>query len=179
MSAPLLLRKLHRWGSVLVALPLLVVFSSGIFLQLKKDVAWIQPPTRQGIASLPSISFAQILEAVRAIPECEIATWDDVDRLDVRPGDGILKVRPKRSRWEAQIDIHDGSVVQLAYRRSDLIEEIHDGSFFHPRVKTFVFLPMGIVLAGLWVTGLYLFFLPYVLKRRKRRSPAVKPAPRP
>jgi len=52
---------------------------------------------------------------------------------------------------------------------SDLIESIHDGSFFHDSLKLWVFLPSGIILAILWVTGVYLFLLPYLLRHRKRK----------
>ena len=32
--------------------------------------------------------------------------------------------------WEIQVDLNNGTILQTAYRRSDLIESIHDGSFF-------------------------------------------------
>ncbi len=43
MVLPALLRKVHYWGSIVIALPIAIVICTGIFLQLKKDVAWIQP----------------------------------------------------------------------------------------------------------------------------------------
>lgn len=94
-------------------------------------------------------------------------TWDDVDRLDVRPSKGVVKVRA-RSGWEVQVDAKTGEVLQAAVRRSDLIESLHDGSFFHEKVKLWIFLPAGLILAGLWGTGIYLFFLP-LWKRRTGR----------
>jgi hypothetical protein len=86
--------------------------------------------------------------------------------LDVRPGKGVVKVRCK-NRYEVQIDAETAEILQVAFRRSDLIESIHDGSFFNEHFKLWVFLPAGIVLALLLVTGVHLFFLPY-LARRKR-----------
>ena len=53
-------------------------------------------------------------------------------------------------------------------RRSDLIESLHDGSFFSEPAKLWVFLPASIVFAILWFTGIYLFFQPYIAKRKKR-----------
>ena len=94
----------------------------------------------------------------------------------MRPGSGVAKVRAK-NRWEVQVDTATGEVVQVAYRRSDLVESIHDGSWFHERAKLWVFLPAGIVLLGLWITGVYLWFLPYVARRRKRRKLADDRAP--
>ena len=77
-----------------------------------------------------------------------------------------LKVR-SNNRWEIQIDTHSGEVTQVAYRRSDLIEQIHDGSWFHDKVKLWIFLPSGIILFVLWITGFYMFLLPYIVNWRK------------
>ena len=56
----------------------------------------------------------------------------------------------------------------MAYRRSDLIEQIHDGSFFSDAVKLYVFLPTGILLILMWGTGIYLFLLPRFRKKKVR-----------
>lgn len=159
----------HRWGSILVLIPTAVVIGSGIVLQLKNELDWIQPPTQQGSSAELSLSFEQILNVARRTPETQVESWDDIDRLDVRPGKGMLKVRCK-NRWEVQLDATTGDVLQVAYRRSDLIESIHDGSFFHDRVKLWLFLPSGIVLGILWLTGIYMFFQPYCAKWNKRRK---------
>ena len=105
----------------------------------------------------------------KTVPQAEIASWDDIDRLDVRPSKGMVKVRGK-NRWEIQIDAQTGEVLQVAFRRSDLIESIHDGTYFHDSFKLWVFLPAGLILAALSITGLYLFCLPYLAKRRQRRK---------
>lgn len=166
IKAARLNRKIHYWGAIISALPVLIIIGSGIVLMFKKDVAWIQPPTAQAEGGEPSIGFARILEAASSVPEAGITSWDDIDRLDVRPGKGIIKVRAE-NRWEIQIDHQSGEVLQVAYRRSDLIESIHDGSFFHDSVKMWIFLPSALILFVLWVTGIYLFFQP-MLARRSR-----------
>ncbi|MFG0285678.1 MAG: PepSY domain-containing protein [Phycisphaerales bacterium JB039] len=160
-------RRLHRWGAIASALPLGVILATGLILQLKKDVDWVQPPTARGAGGPPSVSFDAILAAARSVDQAAIETWDDVDRLDVRPGRGIVKVRAN-SRWEVQVDTATGEVVQVAYRRSDLIESIHDGSWFHDAAKLWIFLPAGALALGLWLTGMYLWALPIVMKRRGR-----------
>ena len=166
-------RVLHRWGSVIVAAPLLLVIITGILLQLKKESDWIQPPTQRGSSSEPSLSFERILEVVKTVPEADVQSWEDIDRLDVRPSRGMLKVRVE-NRWEIQLDARTGEILQVAYRRSDLIESLHDGSFFHDQANLWVFLPSALVLMGLWMTGLYLFILPYQAKwRRRRRAKAM------
>jgi len=85
MSAARTNRKLHRIGALVAALPLIVIFVSGAFLQLKKEVAWIQPTTMDGTGTPPSISFDRILEVAASVPEAGVASWVDIDRLDVRP----------------------------------------------------------------------------------------------
>ena len=159
---------MHRWGALLVFLPLGLVILSGLLLQVKKEFAWIQPPTMTGTPNELLIDWDQILVATRTISATGVESWDDIDRLDVRPSKGIVKVRC-RNRWELQLDLATGEVLSSRYRRSDLIESLHDGSFFHELAKLYVFLPNGIILFGLWISGAWLWWLPFRAKRRKRK----------
>lgn len=161
-------RKIHRWGAIIIALPFLIVLVSGLFLQLKKDVSWIQPESREGVSTTPSISFEEILDSARSIPQAEISSWKDINRLDVRPDKGMVKVRAN-NHWEIQIDTQTGDVLQVEYRRSDIIEAIHDGSWFHESAKLWIFFPTGIIVTILWITGVYMFFVPYIAKRKNRK----------
>ena len=172
MKLQVLGRRVHYWLAIAVALPALVIFTTGLLLQVKKQVPWVQPREHRGTGTAPAIPFDRVLELCRTVPEAGVKDWSDIDRVDVRPSRGMLKVTT-RSRWEIQIDTGTGRVLQTAYRRSDLIESIHDGSFFHPSAKLGVFLPAGIVLILMLVTGLYLFWLPIWVKARRRRSPGV------
>jgi len=168
MSAAKWNRKLHRWGAILVAAPVLVIFVTGVLLQLKKEWAWVQPPTVSGtVENGLALTWEQVLEAVRQVPEAQVETWSDVDRLDVRPGKGMLKVRAN-NRWEVQLDTTTGEVLASNHRRSDLIEAIHDGSWFHDLAKLWIWLPTAVILCGLWGTGVYLWLLPHLVKRRRR-----------
>ncbi|MDX2183887.1 MAG: PepSY domain-containing protein [Gemmatimonadaceae bacterium] len=167
MRLPLLTRRLHRWGAVLVGIPFLLVVVSGLLLQVKKQVAWVQPPEQRTPARAPAVSWDVVLTAAKAMPEAGVRSWDDIERIDVRPAKGILKV-VSRSRWEAQLAIADGRVLQVAYRRSDLIEQWHDGSFFGDAAKRWIFLPAGVVVLGLWLTGAYLWWLPRLVRRRRQ-----------
>jgi len=162
-------RVVHRWGSIIVAVPVLVVILSGLLLLLKREFSWIQPASQRGGSKELVLGFDQILEIAKTVPEAGIESWEDIDRLDVRPSKGMLKVRAE-NRWEIQIDTRSGEILQVAYRRSDLIESLHDGSFFHDKVRLWVFLPSAVVLLGLWLTGLYLFILYLYLGRRGRHA---------
>lgn len=173
-----LLRDIHHWASPIVMLPLGIVIVAGLFLMLKKDVDWIQPPTQRSAIAVdgaPDTTLAELYEAAAAIPELEIGDWSEFDRIDVRSDRGIAKfIAP--NRWEAQIDLVSLEVLSLEYRRSDLFEQIHDGSFFADWVKAFIFLPVGFVLLFLWLTGIWMFFEPYVKRWQRAKRRAAKAA---
>jgi uncharacterized iron-regulated membrane protein len=166
---PRLNRKVHYWSAIICAVPVLIVILSGILLLLKKESAWIQPPTAKGQKGEPTVEFAKILSTVTAVPEAEIKSWADIARLDIRPDKGLVKVHAN-NHWEIQLDHRSGEILQVAYRRSDLIESLHDGSFFHEYVKLGVMLPSALVLLVLWVTGIYLFVKPILVKRVRLKT---------
>jgi len=162
-------RFFHRWGSILISVPVLLVIITGIILLLKKESNWIQPPTQPGGSTELTVSFDQVLEKVKAVPEAEVENWEDISRLDVRPGKGMMKVRANNG-WEIQLDSKSGEVLQVAYRRTDLIESLHDGSFFHDYAKLWFFLPSAVILLGLWLTGIYLFLIPSMARRKRKKK---------
>jgi len=168
MSFSFLTRRVHRWGAIAIGLPLMLVIGSGILLQVKKQFPWVQPSEQRTAVPTPSVPWDVVLAAAKAMPDAGVTGWEDIDRVDVRPGKGILKIIT-HSRWEAQLALADGAVLQVAYRRSDLIEQLHDGSFFGDAAKLWIFLPSGIVLFALWATGLYLWVLPWLTKRKRAR----------
>ncbi|MEM9101548.1 MAG: PepSY-associated TM helix domain-containing protein [Pseudomonadota bacterium] len=163
-------RQVHYWLSLAVFLPAGVMFIAGGFLMLKKEVEWIQPSTQRGAveAAIPAASWEAILASAAQHPEAGITQWSDIDRIDLRVGRGIAKLRAN-SGWEVQVDTATAEVLHVAYRRSDVIESIHDGSFFSDAVKLYIFLPTGILLVIMWGTGIYLFLLPRMSKKRKKK----------
>ena len=162
------LRKIHYWISPFIFIPILIILSTGILLQLKKQSDWVQPPIQQGVSNIPSIEFQEILEAAKSIPEAEINSWNDIDRIDVRPEKGISKIR-SNNQWEIQIDNQTKEILSVEYRRSDMIESMHDGSFFTDYVKFGWFLPTAILLIFMSISGIYMFLLPLFMKRKKAK----------
>lgn len=169
MKAKILNRKVHRWAAIITALPVVIVIVTGIILQVKKEFDWIQPPGQRGESKELMLSFDQVLNIVSQIPNVDLNSWDDINRLDVRPKNGLIKVRGNND-WEVQLDSKTGDVLQIAMRRSDFIESIHDGSFFHENFKLWVFLPSAVILALMWGTGIYLFLLPYILRNHQNKK---------
>ena len=162
------IRKIHYWISPFIFIPILIILSTGILLQLKKQSDWIQPPIQQGVSNIPSIGFEEMLEAAKSVPEAEINSWEDIDRIDVRPDKGISKIR-SNNQWEIQIDNQTKEILSVEYRRSDVIESIHDGSFFTDYVKFGWFLPTAILLIFMSISGIYMFLLPLFMKRKKAK----------
>lgn len=163
-------RTIHYWGSSICAIPVIIIIISGMLLTYKKDIEWIQPPSTKGVEkNNPAISFPQILDAAISVKKAEIYSWQDIDRLDVRPQKGITKIQAK-SGWEIQIDNKTTEVLQVAYRRSDLIEAIHDGSFFSDIAKYWIFFPSSLILLTLWITGMYLFLIVIFGKKKKKKN---------
>jgi uncharacterized iron-regulated membrane protein len=160
-------RKVHYWASFAMAAPLLVMILSGLLLQGKKHWAWVQPFEQRGTGTVPVIDFAGILSSVQSVADMNVTSWDDVNRLDVRPDRGVVKVWLMNG-YEVQVDLGTGRVLQTAYRRSDLIEAIHDGSFFGGDwTKLGLFLPAGLTMFLLWVSGLWMWWVPFIAKRRR------------
>jgi len=163
-------RRTHAWISMCFAVPLVVVIITGILLQLKKQLPFVQPIERAGVTHEPVATPAQYLEAINRGKLDGAVTWKDVQRVDIRPSKGIAKVILK-SDVEYQVDLGTGHVLQRELRMSDFIESLHDGSFFAGDIsKLGIFLPAAIGLLVLWVSGIYMFWLPLVVKLRKSRA---------
>jgi hypothetical protein len=163
-------RKTHHYASFIAAIPLLVIIASGLLLQLKKQFDWVQPPEQRGTGQIPAIGFDQILATIQGVPDLKVQGWADVNRLDVRPDRGLVKVT-LHSGWEAQVDLGTGRLLQTAYRRSDLIETIHDGSLFAGDwTKLGLFFPAGLTLLLLWFSGVWMVWVQFIGKRRRRRK---------
>ena len=159
-------RLVHKWISIVIAIPLLVVFVTGILLLTKKEFAFIQPPTARGEGSVPVLSFDQVLSIANSVKRAQISSWEDIDRLDVRPSKGIIKIRGQNS-METQIDSRTGEVLHVAKRRSDFIESIHDGTFYQKNANLWLMLPIAITALVMSITGIIMFCIPYLKKKRR------------
>jgi len=171
-------RKVHYWIGFAAAVPMLVMILSGLLLQMKKQWDWVQPPEVRGTGTTPVLNFDEVLARVRTVPDMDVQSWDDVNRLDVRPGRGMVKVWLNNG-WEVQVDLGTGAILQTAYRRSDFIESIHDGSYFAGDwTKLGLFLPSGVIVFLLWISGMWMWWVPFAAKRRKAAQAAAR-VPRP
>lgn len=95
-----------------------------------------------------------------------------INRIDVRPKKGIVKVTFRNNIYGVQIDAATGEVLQIAKRHSDLIENIHDGSYIDGLMgwKSGIFkliytTVMGLSLLLFCLTGFWLWYGPKRMRR--------------
>ena len=164
----------HKWTGILFAAFFATISVTGFLLLVKKEFAWIQPPTQETDSRdrdiNETISMKQLHDAFRSEKHPDFRSWDDIDRIDFRPSRRIFKVRSKHNYSEMQIDAISGRVLSTARRNSDFIEQIHDGSilagWFHDFVMPFAsFALMFLVFSGLW-----LWLDPKIRKWRRKRK---------
>jgi uncharacterized iron-regulated membrane protein len=153
-------------------LTVFVIAGTGTVLALKKDFAALQPPTQEG--SAPGElrrPVGDLVAAVATLPAHRATRWQDVDRIDIRPSDGVAKVI-LHSRTEIQVDLATGRPLQTGYRTSDWLETVHDFSIFGAWAKYVFSFGSGLLILCMAASGVYLFLLPLLVKRRKRRIAA-------
>ncbi|MFW5950666.1 MAG: PepSY-associated TM helix domain-containing protein [Gemmatimonadota bacterium] len=179
--APLRVRVLRRARSFhgLVALPLLILVivssATGILLGWKKNVDVLQPPTRTSAAADLGewLELDELAAAATAALAAEIGSDDPErlvpERLDVRPGKGVVKVRFPGT-WEVQVAGGTAEIRSVARRHSDWIEKLHDGSIISEGFKLVTMSALGVGLIVLSLTGFWLWLGPKRLRRLRARD---------
>ncbi|MFT6136676.1 MAG: putative iron-regulated membrane protein [Cyclobacteriaceae bacterium] len=153
----------------------LVISFSGILLGWKKNSGgYLLPDTQNGTTSglnqwltidtLTTIGISAILE--------EQQEQLTLDRLDIRPDKGIIKIVFVEDQWEVQLDGATGTVLSIGRRRSDWIEDLHDGSLMDNAFGT-AFIKLlftsisGISLALFSITGFWLWYGPKLMRNQR------------
>jgi uncharacterized iron-regulated membrane protein len=167
-----LYRRVHKVLGLTLAVLLIISAVTGIFLAWKKKVAAIQPPTLRGQAKeladwRPLAELADVATVAfhKAHPN-HIDTG--IDRMDVRPSKGIVKVLFEKGWWEVQVDGATAEVLSIKRRNSDWIEQLHDGSIISDGFKLVSMNILGIGLLLMIFTGWYLWYGPRKYRRLKR-----------
>ncbi len=162
-------RSLHRVVGVTLALFFFTIGVTGIVLGWKKDVQLLQPATRKGSGVLLRnwISLEHISNIAQQAADSVSNRNLQLDRMDVRPDNGIVKVTYKPGYWEVQVDGTSGEVLSVAQRHADWIEHIHDGSIFSDMFKLVYTNIMGLGLITLSLSGLWLWYGPKVIRKMK------------
>jgi len=162
----------HKWTGIVLAVIFLMTAATGFMLLIKKRSDWIQPATQQGapgeVASF--ITIEQAMRSVMAEGHPDFTGVDAIDRIDIRPDKRVYKVRSEHNHSEIQVCAVTGDVLNVSWRPSDLLESIHDGSYFGSFVHQWVMPAVTIALVFLVFSGIWLWIEPIVRRRRRRRA---------
>ncbi len=166
-------RKYHKYFGIALSVFLFISALTGLLLGWKKDVDLLQPPTQTGASADLSRwkPLSELAETARAALYAQYPdqTGNAIDRIDARPGKGIIKVLFEKGWWEVQLDSSSGEVLSVARRHSDWIEALHDGSIISDFFKLIAMNALGLGLLLMVLTGLWLWYGPVKLRRMKRR----------
>lgn len=167
-------RKVHRYIGLALVVLFLVSAVTGVLLGWKKDADWIQPPSQKGESKdmttwKPMYELAAI--GTTALVEMDSSqAKNKIDRMDARPSKGMVKVLFKKGNWEVQVDATSGKVLSIAKRHSDWIESLHDGSIISDTFKLWSMNILGIGLAVMGLSGVWLWYGPQLIRTIKRKA---------
>jgi uncharacterized iron-regulated membrane protein len=164
----------HLWLGVVSTIALIAISVTGILLNHKRGLGLMpdvpHEPTGQFGAALPLEQLARA--ALDAAPAAARNGWTPkdavdiglIDRMDVRPRDGFVKVRLRdKASMEMTVDINDGRVLHLGRRGDVFLEKLHSGEAFGGR---FVLLSdfAAILLVLTLITGYWLWLAPKIYR---------------
>ena len=122
----------HLWLGVIFTAALIVISATGILLNHKRGLGLMpdvpHEPTAPFSTALSLDSLASIALRAVAAPGQTPAALRDIDRMDVRPRDGFVKVRMRdAASTEATVDIATGRVLHIGPRGDAFLEKLHSG----------------------------------------------------
>ena len=173
-------RSIHRYLGAFLFIVFLLVSITGLLLGWKKNSnGLIHPESSIGVstdlANWLSLDTLEVIafDAMRSIHGEDIDL--ELNRIDVRPDKGMVKFVFENHYHGLQLDGSTGEVLQLTRRNSDLIENIHDGSYFDKVlntsgdiIKLIYTTIVGLALMIFSITGFWLWFGPKIMRRLNR-----------
>lgn len=174
-------RKVHRTAGVLLFGFFTLVACTGLLLGWKKHSGGaILPKSYQGRSTDQRDWMAVHLLRDKAIDVVRERIAPDhpteLERIDFRPDKGMVKFVFVHGYWGVQLDCTTGELLHLERRRSDFIENIHDGSILDylmqtsdEQIKLVYTSIMGLALLVFTSTGFWLWYGPKRLRARSKR----------
>lgn len=152
----------HLWLGVVFTVVLTAISITGILLNHKRglglmpDVA--HAPDGAFGAALPLSRLAAI--ALAAVPPGDSLAVGFVDRMDVRPRDGFVKVRLRdAASTEVTVDLSTGRILHIGPRGDVFLEKLHSGEIFGSR-GVLLSDAGAIALVITLITGVWLWLMP-------------------
>ena len=174
-------RKVHRITGASLFLFFFLVAITGIFLGWKNNsYGVLLPPTATGSSTELStwLPLDSLHKTACFILHDSISNELSVelDRIDIRKENGIVKFVFENHRWEIQLDGSTGKLLSLGKRHSDFIENLHDGTILdtlfgtsEKPIKVLYTSIMGSALLLFTITGFWLWYGPKRMKRIKQQ----------
>ena len=174
-------RSVHRFTGALLFVFFFIISISGLLLGWKKHSnGVILPISHVGTSTdledwlpldtLQAIAFQTLHDSVSA----DLSL--DLQRIDARPEKGMVKFVFDYHYWGIQLDGATGKLLHIERRRSDLVENIHDGSILDivlrtggETIKLVYTTIMGVALFVFTTTGFWLWLGPKHMRRTRRR----------
>jgi uncharacterized iron-regulated membrane protein len=121
----------HLWLGIVATGILLLIAVTGILLNHKRGLGLMPDVANEARAGLESaLPIAALAASAAAALPADIS-GAAVDRMDVRPDDGIIKVRFDDDRvTEVTVDIHTGEALHVGERNDVFLEKLHSGEIF-------------------------------------------------
>lgn len=167
-----LFRKIHRTTGALLFAFFFVLACTGLLLGWKKHSGgFIMPRTYTGTSTdmrewLPvSVLHQRAVAVARDSISPDLSL--ELERIDIRPDKGMVKFVFVEGYWGVQLDCATGNLLHIERRRSDFIENIHDGSILDDltgtqdeQIKLVYTSMMGVALLTFTITGFWLWIGP-------------------
>ena len=162
---------IHLWLGVLSTIALIAISITGILLNHKRGLGLMpdvpHEPTGEFTAALPIERLAYA--ALVAAPAAAKGDWKEdhavdiglIDRMDVRPRDGFVKVRLRdKASVEMTVDINTGRVVHVGRRGDVFLEKLHSGEIFGGLPFVIISDIAAVALVLTLITGYWLWLVP-------------------
>lgn len=121
----------HLWLGVVVTAMVLILSITGMLLNHKRPLGLMPDVPDASAGTLgQALSLAELVRrAEGAVPRAVAAAG--IDRMDVRPGDGLVKVRfDDPAVHEATVELTTGRVLHVGERNDVFLEKLHTGEIF-------------------------------------------------
>lgn len=150
----------HLWVGVTTASVVIVISVTGILLNHKRGLGFMPEVEHAPVAPLSaSLALSVLVEAASLHAGDEVASAG-VDRMDVRPRDGLAKVRFRdRDVTEVTVDLASGEVLHAGVRNDAFLEKLHSGEIFGSRWTLLSDLA-AVSLILLSLSGIWLWLVP-------------------
>lgn len=121
----------HLWLGVVTTAMVLILSVTGVLLNHKRPLGLMPDVPHEPAGTLPqALSLAELARRAEAAVAPAVAAAG-VDRMDVRPGDGLVKVRfDDPAVHEATLDLASGRVLHVGERNDVFLEKLHSGEIF-------------------------------------------------